>query len=150
MLGLDLQELGSGDVSVLVDTRKIRTEAVILASSNVFRMRSLPPRETWVSCVAERRHLVRKIAIKIKSNLTCLPNIITNSPFPFKSPVRTRSSVSSFLPLPSEVLCMSVAKKQTEERTRWSNAAFFSQHGIRNLKSDRHARERELTRNAFI
>jgi hypothetical protein len=130
MLGLDLQELGSGDVSALVDTKRnyeIRTEAVILASSSVFRMRSLPPRGTWVSCVAERKRLVREIAIKIQYDLTCLPNIITNSPFPFKSPFWTRSSVSSFLPFPSEVLCMSVAKKQTEERTRWSNAASWYQ-----------------------
>ena len=47
----------------------------------------------------------------------------TSSPLPVRSPFRTRTSVSSLLPLPRVAEWMSVAKKQTEARTRGSNAA---------------------------
>jgi hypothetical protein len=47
----------------------------------------------------------------------------TNSPFPLRSPLRTLSRESSFLPFPNVAPWMSVAKKHTEAKTRESNAA---------------------------
>ena len=49
--------------------------------------------------------------------------LTTSSPLPFRSPLRTLARVSSFLPFPSVALWISVAKKQTEDKTRGSKAA---------------------------
>ena len=44
--------------------------------------------------------------------------LTTNSPLPSRSPLRTFARVSSFLPRPRVALWISVAKKQTVDRTR--------------------------------
>jgi hypothetical protein len=144
MLRLHLEELGTSVRSrSRPGTVRRQTETGMFESSSVLRMRSRPARGTCVSCWRPSTTVLRRHAAQA---LACLPKIIcshgqaplkhthgekhtTSSPLLFRSPSRTRASESS--PAPSVALCTSVAKKQTDESTRRSNAARNACGGVR-------------------